>query len=142
GLLMLVIGAIALARALTSSGGRSRKETAGIGLAGLAIGAAFLVTARLEPPPSFTLADDATIARGSAIYAQQCLACHGVTGQGNGPQAATLPVPPADFTDPIHQLHSDASLAAMIQNGFPLSGMPAFVDILSAGEIADVIAYL
>jgi copper transport protein len=142
GLAMLVIGAIALARVLAIPGGRSRKETAGIGLAGLAIGAAFLISARLEPPPTFALADDTTIARGSAIYAQQCLACHGVTGQGNGPDAAGLPVPPSDFTDPVHQLHSDSSLTAYIRNGFPLSGMPGFAETLSAPEIADVIAYL
>jgi hypothetical protein len=65
-----------------------------------------------------------------------------VSGQGDGPDAAGLPVPPADFTDPVHQLHSDTSLAAYIQNGFPLSGMPGFADTLSSGEIADVIAYL
>jgi copper transport protein len=142
GLAMLVIGAVAAARAVTSPGDRTRRQTAGIGMAGLAIGAAFLLSARIEPPPAFALADDATLARGSAVYAQQCLACHGVTGQGNGPDAAGLPVPPADFTDPIHQLHSDASLAIMIQNGFPLTGMPAFADLLSPGELADVIAYL
>ncbi|MEZ4624205.1 MAG: CopD family protein [Thermomicrobiales bacterium] len=142
GLVMLVIGAIAVGRTLGMPGGRSRRETAGIGIAGLAIGAAFLLSARLEPPPAFALADDETIARGSAVYAEQCLACHGVTGQGNGPEAAGLPVAPADFTDPIHQIHTDESLATYIQNGFPLSGMPPFEDVLSPGEIADVIAYL
>ena len=142
GLAMLVIGAIAIARTVTIGTGRSRKETVGIGLAGLAIGAALLLSARLEPPPTIALADDDTIARGSAIYAQQCLACHGVTGSGDGPEAASLQESPADFTDPVHLLHSDSSLATMIQNGFPTSGMPAFADVLSEKEIADVIAYL
>ncbi len=142
GLAMLVVGAIALGRVIGIPGGRSRKETAGIGIAGLAIGAVFLLSARLEAPPAFVLADDDTLARGSAVWAQQCLACHGVTGEGDGPEAPSLPAPPADFTDPIHQLHSDSSLAIMIQNGFPLSGMPAFADVLTAGEIADVISYI
>ncbi|HHJ14082.1 MAG TPA: c-type cytochrome [Gammaproteobacteria bacterium] len=39
------------------------------------------------------------LARGKALYAEQCAACHGVNGAGDGPQAAGLQPPPVDFTD-------------------------------------------
>ena len=37
-------------------------------------------------------------ASGAKLYAQNCAACHGVDGQGDGPQAGDLPVPPPDLT--------------------------------------------
>lgn len=39
------------------------------------------------------------IARAAPIYAQQCAACHGPTGRGDGPVAANLTPPPIAFTD-------------------------------------------
>lgn len=39
------------------------------------------------------------IARGAALYQQQCAACHGVSGNGDGPAAAQLDPPPIAFTD-------------------------------------------
>ncbi len=38
------------------------------------------------------------ITRGDRIYQARCAACHGATGQGDGPSAGTLPVAPADLT--------------------------------------------
>jgi copper transport protein len=144
GLGMIVIGAVAGAWAVTTTRTRSRKESAGIAIAGLVIGLLFVTQARIEEPASLAavIADDATIQRGSAVYAAQCLTCHGVTGQGDGPQAAQNPVPPADFTDPIHQLHSNESMAAMVVNGFPESGMPPFGETLTGQQIDDVVAYV
>ena len=144
GIGMLIVGAVAAAWALTATRQRSRKESAGIAVAGLVIGLLFVVQARIDEPATLAavIADDATIQRGSEVYAAQCLACHGITGQGDGPQAAELPVPPADFTDPVHQLHSDESLAAMVINGIPQNGMPAFGSILNEQQISDVVAYV
>lgn len=39
------------------------------------------------------------IARGAALYQEQCAACHGVSGHGDGPAAAQLDPPPVAFTD-------------------------------------------
>ena len=41
-------------------------------------------------PPSLT--------RGRELYAQECAACHGGTGRGDGPAARTLTPPPADLS--------------------------------------------
>ena len=39
------------------------------------------------------------LARGAALYATQCAACHGATGAGDGPSAKGLQPPPIAFTD-------------------------------------------
>jgi high-affinity iron transporter len=40
-----------------------------------------------------------SLALGSKLYGRTCATCHGATGQGDGPAAAGLDPPPADFTD-------------------------------------------
>jgi high-affinity iron transporter len=39
------------------------------------------------------------MARGAALYAQNCASCHGVAGHGDGPAARTLNPRPVNFTD-------------------------------------------
>lgn len=39
------------------------------------------------------------VARGAALYAQNCAACHGASGDGHGPGAAGLEPPPIAFID-------------------------------------------
>ncbi|MDI1366403.1 MAG: c-type cytochrome, partial [bacterium] len=39
------------------------------------------------------------LARGAALYAENCSACHGETGKANGPNAAGLDPPPIAFAD-------------------------------------------
>lgn len=41
----------------------------------------------------------AMIARGKEIFSAKCALCHGETGDGKGPGAASLPLQPADLTD-------------------------------------------
>lgn len=43
--------------------------------------------------------DPAVLAAGKATYDDKCSACHGPTGQGNGPAAANLNPKPVNFTD-------------------------------------------
>ena len=35
---------------------------------------------------------------GAILYARHCASCHGTTGKGDGPMAASLVTPPADLT--------------------------------------------
>ena len=58
-----------------------------------------------------------SIVTGQAVYKQQCVACHGIGGQGNGPAAKTLPVPPADLTAPHLWMHSDGELFWWLTDG-------------------------
>jgi copper transport protein len=144
GLALLLIGAICVGWAVTVGKSNSRKEASGIAAAALVVGVLLLIQGRIEAPASIdtTIADDATLARGAAIYTAQCLACHGVSGKGDGPAAVNMPVQPANFTDPSHLIHSTSTMESYVTNGFPNTGMPAFGGTLSEQEIADVVAYI
>ncbi|OZA90375.1 MAG: iron permease, partial [Azorhizobium sp. 39-67-5] len=53
--------------------------------------AAYPVPLAPGAPPSF--------ARGQALYRDNCASCHGMSGDGRGPDAAKLAVPPIAFVD-------------------------------------------
>ena len=42
-------------------------------------------------------ADTGVISQGAALYQANCAACHGSTGEGNGPAAAGMAPPPANL---------------------------------------------
>jgi putative copper resistance protein D len=82
-----------------------------------------------------------TIARGGALFAQHCTECHGASGQGDGPAAASLPTKPANL--PEHAPHHRAGdLYWWIAHGIPDTPMPGFSAQLSIQEIWSVVAYL
>lgn len=144
GLVLLLIGAICVGWAVTVGRTNSRKEASGIATAALVVGVLLVIQGRIDAPAAIdnTLADDATLARGAAIYTAQCLACHGVDGKGDGPAAVNMPVQPANFTDPSHLIHSESTMESYVRNGFPSTGMPPFQGVLSDQQIADVVAYV
>ncbi|HJW91082.1 MAG TPA: c-type cytochrome [Anaerolineales bacterium] len=81
-------------------------------------------------------------ANGAAIYADKCAPCHGLTGQGDGPQASQLPNPAAPIGSPEFARQSTpAGWFAMVTQGNLEKFMPPF-NSLSAGERWDVIAYV
>ena len=63
--------------------------------------------------------------RGKRLYSTHCQICHGIKGDGNGPAAVTLGVPPADFTKPsFWQNDVDKKITETILHGH--GPMPAF----------------
>jgi mono/diheme cytochrome c family protein len=52
-------------------------------------------TQQLGPAPQKSIAKQTTDVQ--MLYGQNCQTCHGKSGGGDGPQAATLPRPPANF---------------------------------------------
>jgi cytochrome c oxidase cbb3-type subunit 3 len=79
--------------------------------------------------------------KGRAIYDRLCWPCHGPTGRGNGPAAAALRPPPADFTDPGKVAdRTTARLHSVLSRGVPGTAMSA--QPLTEKERFDVIAYL
>ena len=49
---------------------------------------------------------------GKSLYADNgCASCHGSSGRGDGPAAATVPVPPTDLTDLRIYQHGNTELA-------------------------------
>ena len=71
---------------------------------------------------------------GESIYGQHCAACHGITGDGNGPAAVWLFPKPRNFSaglfkiqsTPAGSLPTDEDLLQTITRGMPGSSMPSF----------------
>lgn len=93
------------------------------------------------------------LARGSALFARDCAACHGETGRGDGPAGANLPGlsamnpekkrGPADFTDASQMLGaSDILLQGKVLRGGMGTGMPEWGSLYSQTDMRDVVGFL
>ena len=77
-------------------------------------------------------------ADGKPIYEKYCITCHGVTGQGDGPGAKSLPGgPPAPFAKNMALPY----IFAATHNGISNTMMYGFQPVLTETEIWDVTAY-
>ncbi len=96
-----------------------------------------------------------SLANGQRLYAQNCAACHGETGAGDGVFADKVAADfgksmsnmnngrPVDFTDATRMLGaSPALLQGKILRGGMGTGMPAWGPIFTQEQIWDLIAYL
>jgi mono/diheme cytochrome c family protein len=93
-------------------------------------------------PQNPTKADDASIARGSELFAINCKMCHGATGEGNGPIAAFLTkFKPANLTSPLIKAFPDGQIFMTITNGVP-ERMPPLNENLTVSERWDVVNYV
>lgn len=62
-----------------------------------------------------------------ALFQQNCIACHGAKGQGDGPLAASLEPMPTDFTDKVRARNrSLVGLYDAVTNGLDGTAMTAF----------------
>jgi len=85
------------------------------------------------------------VAEGDTLYRANCAACHGDTGEGNGPAAASMSPPPANLQWLIRRpMASDSYLMWTISEGGADLGtaMPPFKDALSENERWKIIRYL
>jgi len=94
----------------------------------------------LEPFPS----QPPSLARGAAIYREQCIQCHGPAGRGDGAKAKHLTgPPPADLGDTVEL--ADVSPIDMYRKtaiGVAGTGMPEYADALSVDDRWAVTAYV
>jgi copper transport protein len=86
--------------------------------------------------------DTASIARGREIYEQQCASCHGLTGRGDGPLAASLRPRPADFRVHMAAGHTDGELFTWLSRGVPGTAMPGFEGQLSETDRWHTVNYI
>jgi high-affinity iron transporter len=94
----------------------------------LAFGTATVVAiaAALAAPPKRTAA---VLAAGKASYEGPpgCVACHGATGEGNGPVAFAIKPPPRNFvTDPFKNGDTVERVFDTITNGLPNTRMVGY----------------
>lgn len=119
----------------------------------LSVAYAFSPYGRPDERPLLAWQDADTVARGRAVYAAQCAACHGAGGEGQaappeGAPASTPPAPPHDARGHTWQ-HPDFALFQLVKSGTSgamcltlAPAMPRFAAILSDREIADVLAFV
>lgn len=101
--------------------------------------AARIVATPAASPPATT--------DGKSLYEQWCSGCHGITGNGDGPNSARLPVAPAKHRDAsIMSGRSDDTLFDTIDAGGAIMNkshrMPAFGGSLSTAQIRALVQYI
>jgi len=133
----------------TAASGQYRRTAvaaAGVLLCGAAGG--LLVVSSLEPayPTSFYAPTQpysaASVARGGALYGENCAPCHGASGRGDGSAAAGLPIRPADLTEPHLFAHSPGELFWWVSRGRANGAMPGFAAALTPDQRWDVINFI
>jgi len=83
-----------------------------------------------------------SVVRGQKDFAENCVACHGANGDGNGELAKGLKVAPADLTAPHVGNHTIGDIFHWISYGGTSGVMPGFKDALDGDDRWDVINFL
>jgi len=81
-----------------------------------------------------------SISAGQKIYLKRCAACHGKTGNGDGPDAADLGIHPAKHSDPRLREESDGALFWKITTG--KKPMPNYGRRLSETDRWNLVNYI
>ncbi len=125
--------------------------------------ASFVVLGDTSPPgeplhlqkrvPGKTRDQYVDIRGGYAIYREQCMHCHGASGDGNGPTAPFLWPAPRDYRPGVFKFTSTkgsgpdskptrTDLRRTLNQGLANTSMPAFASLLQPDEIERVIDYV
>jgi mono/diheme cytochrome c family protein len=97
-----------------------------------------------EQKIQFIAFDGADMAKGKALYDNECARCHGADGKGDGALGANFDVAPTNFT--AWSVPSDERIFGWVRDGGASSGgsalMPSYSRSMSAQDIRDVSAYI
>jgi mono/diheme cytochrome c family protein len=93
--------------------------------------------------------DDEQLAHGAEVYRLRCAACHGVTGDGNGPAARVMHPLPRDYRQGIFKFSSTVNgqkplredLLRFIRRGARGTSMPSF-KLLPEADLEAVVDYV
>jgi putative copper resistance protein D len=111
----------------------------GLVLGGVALSEPAVPTVYLSSPLPYSVA---SVAAGAHTFAEQCVACHGPYGYGDGPAAADLAAKPADLARQHVGQHTDGTFFWWISHGKGEAAMPAFTDLLDEQQRWEVIGFL
>jgi cytochrome c oxidase cbb3-type subunit III len=92
------------------------------------------------PPPDAGLTPAET--RGRELFLQNCAFCHAADGTGRNWIGSFLEPRPRDLTARTIVTKKPQDLRRVIERGLPGTSMPAWREVLSAGQISDLIAWL
>lgn len=100
-----------------------------------------------EPPPRPPRPPSA--ARGRALFAAWCTACHGASGRGDGPLAEQIGLPALNLRRGVYDTlkgrppgeRVDDGLARVVRHGFPPTPMPGH-ETLPDQDVADLVAFV
>ena len=112
-----------------------------------------------EPIPAITVPSEPTVtetslAEGKGLYMQNCMICHGLNGEGDGPLAVTLmdfweqPIRPANLTLPagaqggVKLGHGSDHLFKTITIGIGGGPMPGYQGTLTSDQIWNIVHYV
>lgn len=87
-------------------------------------------------------ASEDLLAQGEAVYLENCAACHGTTGNGDGPQAASLSARLPDFADQAYMAQKSSSEFFQVVSNGRQPEMPAFSNLLEEAARWAVSEYL
>lgn len=117
----LVAGSARLRAVIAAKGAPEAVASLAHGLAADLLRAYPIPLAPARPP---------VLARGAALFAQNCASCHGMNGDGRGPDAAKLATPPIAFTDLARaRQRSPFALYQVIEQGIDGTAMPSFATL-------------
>ena len=99
---------------------------------------------RLAKIPTETPRESAPIERGREIYIEGgCPQCHGDSGKGDGPSAASLSVPPADLSGrPLKSGASARDIVKTIVTGLDGTPMPSYDLMFSDADVWALAYYI
>ena len=84
-----------------------------------------------------------TLAEGKALFAKNCLSCHGALGKGDGKAGAILKPPPADLTDATWKHgSSDGEIFTVVRDGAKSTPMRGFAGRMTTKELWTVVNYM
>jgi mono/diheme cytochrome c family protein len=95
--------------------------------------------ARAAKRPNPIPATPDSISKGKVLYTNNCLSCHGETGQGNGPKAKDLDKRPQDLRTSMKGQSDGALFWKSVEGRKP---MPSFEKDLKPDDLWNVINYM
>ena len=150
GFLVGIAGLIAIGWGVRATTRQARREGLGLGSVALLVAALLIIQGRNAVAaqgiplntPNPVAVSDASLEVGKQSFANNCAACHGVGGAGDGPAGINLDPPPANLLVGHALYHYDAEFFNWIRNGKPGTAMPAFSGTLTDNEIWSTILYV